>query len=91
MTKRRKLQPIKHDIIQSFSKTKAGSNGKQTKINQDMIIIEHKLPNNLKLFCVCDGHGVNGHHVSNFIKIHLISTFFIYDRGNLSKLFRKHI
>lgn len=25
------------------------------------------------MYCVCDGHGLNGHHVSNFIKIHLIS------------------
>lgn len=28
---------------------------------------------NLRLYCVCDGHGLNGHLVSAFIKANLIS------------------
>ncbi len=75
--KKKKLLPLKHQQIISYSKTKAGSTGKQTKINQDAIIIENKLPHNIKLFCVCDGHGLNGHNVSNFIKVNLVSIIFI--------------
>lgn len=37
----------------------------------------------LKLYCVCDGHGLNGHLVSAFIKIHLISNIYIKLRENL--------
>jgi serine/threonine protein phosphatase PrpC len=29
------------------------------------------------MFCVCDGHGINGHIVSAFIRSHLVSTLFI--------------
>ena len=61
--------------MQYIVKTKAGTTGKQTKVNQDVAIIDTKLPFGLKLFCVCDGHGLNGHIVSGFIKTHLISTF----------------
>ena len=38
-----------------------------------MAIVETKLPFGLKLFAVCDGHGLNGHVVSSFIKTHLVS------------------
>lgn len=38
------------------------------KINQDIDIINQKLPLGLKLFCVCDGHGTNGHLVAAFIR-----------------------
>jgi serine/threonine protein phosphatase PrpC len=68
-----KLEPIKANFPCYF-KTKAGSNGKQTKINQDAVVIDTKLPFGLKVYCVCDGHGLNGHHVSGFIKVELIST-----------------
>lgn len=54
-------------------KTKAGTNGKQTKINQDTAFIEQKFAFGLKCFCVCDGHGLNGHTVSAYIKNFLIS------------------
>jgi serine/threonine protein phosphatase PrpC len=59
------------------TKTKAGTTGKQTKINQDIAIAETKLLFGLKLFCVCDGHGLNGHLVSAFIKANLISNLSI--------------
>ena len=61
--------------MQYVMKTKAGTTGKQAKVNQDAAIIDMKLPFGLKLFCVCDGHGLNGHNVSGFIKTFLISTF----------------
>ena len=61
--------------MHSVTKTKAGTNGKQTKINQDIAIVENTLPHGVKLFCVCDGHGLNGHLVSAFIKQHLVSTY----------------
>ena len=48
-------------------KTKAGTNGLQTKINQDIAIVE-SFQHGVKLYCVCDGHGLNGHKVSAFIK-----------------------
>ena len=54
-------------------RTKAGCNGKKTKINQDAILCETKLPHGVKLFCVADGHGLNGHHVSDFIRTELVS------------------
>lgn len=38
------------------------------KINQDIDVINQKLPLGLKLFCVCDGHGTNGHLVAAFIR-----------------------
>ena len=56
-------------------KSKAGTNGKQTKINQDIGIVEMKMPFGIKLFGVCDGHGLNGHLVSAFIKANLLSTY----------------
>ena len=74
-TKKKKLQPLKTAYkIHHVTKTKAGSNGKQTKINQDMAIVETKLPFGLRMYCVCDGHGLNGHLVSSFIRTHLVST-----------------
>ncbi|CAD8192683.1 unnamed protein product [Paramecium pentaurelia] len=52
-------------------RTKAGCQiNKATKINQDSAIICPKILENIgyKLFAVSDGHGLNGHLVSNFIK-----------------------
>ena len=69
-----KLMPLKKEKnYLSVSRTKAGTNGKTAKINQDIVIIETKFPHGLKLFSVCDGHGLNGHLVSAFIKANLIS------------------
>ena len=82
--KKNKLQPIKAPYkMHHVTKTKAGSNGKQTKINQDIAIIETKLPFGLKLFCVCDGHGLNGHLVSSFIRTHLISKTYISNKEKI--------
>jgi serine/threonine protein phosphatase PrpC len=60
--------------FQVVHRTKAGTNGRNMKVNQDIEIIEQKLPFGIKLFCVCDGHGVNGHHVAAFIKKKMIGT-----------------
>jgi hypothetical protein len=74
MTKKAKLEPIQkgHKIHYSI-KTKAGTTGRQAKINQDIAIAEVRFPFGIKLFCVCDGHGLNGHLVSAYIKSHLLS------------------
>lgn len=37
-----------------------------------MDIIHQKLPHGFKLFCVCDGHGTNGHLVVSFLKKKLL-------------------
>lgn len=71
---RKRLAPLKvASAYPHVIKTKAGTTGRQTKINQDIAIVEEKLPHGPKLYCVCDGHGVNGHLVSAFIKTTLIS------------------
>ena len=42
---------------------------KKDKVNQDAFIqIENFMMNDRYLFGVCDGHGANGHFVSEFIK-----------------------
>lgn len=75
--KKKRLMPLQNIFRRQFvSKTKAGTNGKQTKINQDIAIMEN-LPQGVKLYCVCDGHGLNGHTVSAFIKQHLISNLLV--------------
>lgn len=73
--KKKKLLPLSHPFkSQIVIKTKAGTNGNQTKINQDIAIVDTNLPYGVKLYCVCDGHGLNGHLVSAFIKQCLLST-----------------
>lgn len=73
-TKTAKLEPLlKQPKINFAVKTKAGTNGKQLKTNQDIAMVDVKLPFGIKWFGVCDGHGVNGHHVSAFIKAHFLS------------------
>ena len=55
-------------------KTKAGAlPGKPVKTNQDSYIIHQNFAGNktYNMFAVCDGHGVNGHHVSGFVKQNL--------------------
>ena len=77
-SKKKKLIPIQSSFrIQEIIKTRAGTNGKQNKINQDIAIVENTLPHGVKLYCVCDGHGLNGHLVSAFIKQFLISTYLL--------------
>lgn len=42
---------------------------KKDKVNQDaFILVENFMMNDRYLFGVCDGHGANGHFVSEFIK-----------------------
>lgn len=47
------------------------------KINQDLDIVTQKLPFGIKLFCICDGHGTNGHLVTAFIRKKLLCMLFI--------------
>lgn len=88
--KSKKLEPLqKVNRIHYVTKTKAGTTGKQTKINQDVALVELKLPFGLKLFGVFDGHGLNGHSVSAYIKVHLISKLSIKWRENLNSALKK--
>lgn len=66
--KKAELKNVSTKQYQFSIRTKAGCNGKIMKINQDLDIINQKLPLGLKLFCVCDGHGTNGHLVAAFIR-----------------------
>lgn len=53
----------------AFCNRKGLAVDKKDKINQDSyIIIENFMMKDRYLFGVCDGHGVNGHFVSDFIK-----------------------
>ena len=72
-------------------KTKAGSNGRTIKINQDIDIIDQRLPHGVKLFCICDGHGVNGHHVSAFIKKKLLCKKIVNEGRKLKKSLKINI
>ncbi|CAD8149905.1 unnamed protein product [Paramecium octaurelia] len=45
-----------------------------SKVNQDIFYCQTNFVENLHLFFVCDGHGQNGHLVSNFIQTHLPTT-----------------
>ena len=64
-------------IVFNFSfKSKAGSlPNKPIKTNQDAYIVYPNFAGQKDkyFFAVCDGHGVNGHLVSNFVKQHLPS------------------
>jgi len=59
-------------VVSNYAvKTKAGAlPGKPVKINQDSYIITPNFcKNKLKyFFSVCDGHGVNGHLASQYVK-----------------------
>lgn len=76
---------MRHQAFKCVIKTKAGTNGKQVKINQDCAFVDQKLPFGLKCYCVCDGHGLNGHIVSSFIKTHMMSTIFLTKERTLSQ------
>ena len=53
----------------AFCNRKGFTIEKKDKINQDTyIIIENFIMKDRYLFGVCDGHGVNGHYVSQFVK-----------------------
>jgi len=72
----KKLQDTKpiHNIVDCFSvKTRQGFIPSQLKPNQDSFISVKNLAgvDSLWMFGVCDGHGVNGHLVSDFVKKNL--------------------
>jgi serine/threonine protein phosphatase PrpC len=53
----------------AYCNRKGHAADKKDKINQDaFIIIENFMMKDRYLFGVCDGHGVNGHFVSEFVK-----------------------
>jgi len=48
-----------------------------SKVNQDRALVTYGLMNNpdISLFAVMDGHGEEGHHVAQYVKEHLSSSF----------------
>jgi serine/threonine protein phosphatase PrpC len=63
----------KSKVINVISKYAYRSNtgympGNPDKVNQDIFIIKLNLNFNYSLFSIADGHGINGEHVSNYIK-----------------------
>lgn len=64
-------------IVSYTMRTRRGKNGTKEKTNQDSFIACCNLNGNCQthLFGVYDGHGVNGHHVSNYITSHLPAMF----------------
>ena len=73
-----------------YTRSKPGSSGKQPKTNQDTIIVNQDLPTGIKLFGVCDGHGLNGHLVSAYIQCHLVSILGLSQQSeNLNKLLHR--
>ena len=68
------LEPLLENYLIYSAKSKAGSTGKQSKTNQDVVFTSQKMALGIKGFVVCDGHGLNGHLVSGYIKSHLLST-----------------
>ena len=63
----------KSPVIAFAVKTRQGFIPGQKKTNQDSYIIHKDFSgiNNLWMLGVCDGHGLQGHLVSNFVKITL--------------------
>lgn len=60
---------LKPSIKSYAHRTRAGVLDGKTKMNQDNFIIEPSyLSSECSLFAVCDGHGINGHHVSEKVK-----------------------
>lgn len=65
-------------FVRQFNKTLAGYSEGKTKTNQDSVYANcHvKGSNNCALFAVFDGHGMQGHKVSQFLKTNLTGNFF---------------
>lgn len=74
------LKPAFTRTVTNFAfKSKAGAMpGNVTKTNQDVYIAVPSMfgSRERSFFSVCDGHGVNGHFVSGYIKQNLPSNFF---------------
>lgn len=71
----------------SFSvRTRKGKSANTNKINQDSFITQMNYQNKdcQHLFGVYDGHGVNGHLVSNFISSNLPTFFGYHVRSGVS-------
>lgn len=64
---------INSPILTYAVKTRQGFIPGQQKTNQDSFIIHKDFSGikNLWMMGVCDGHGLQGHLVSNFVKINL--------------------
>jgi hypothetical protein len=75
------IEKLSNMVVETIcAKTQAGFSEGKTKTNQDMIFssINLKSSPNSALFGVFDGHGLQGHKVSGFIKNNLKSKFSFY-------------
>ena len=73
--------------------TRAGTfNSGKTKINQDSyIILNNIFKLNFDILAIMDGHGMNGHLVSQYLKKKIIKTFTKEETFNLTKKYRSEI
>ena len=76
-------------IIYKFAcRTKAGKDlSGQTKTNQDNFLAKNKIFNllNYSAFAVFDGHGINGHTISKYIKEYFIDFFTSTKKLNIKR------
>jgi hypothetical protein len=74
--KKKPKQPKQQLLLNYSVRSKAGTNpGNIPKTNQDNYFTEHFQVNGQKCYAfgVCDGHGVHGHEVSEFLRVSLPS------------------
>jgi len=76
-TRQQQIPKGNRPLISSYSvRTRQGWIPGQKKVNQDSFIIEKNFANlkDLWMLGVCDGHGAQGHLVSNYVKVNLPKT-----------------
>lgn len=64
-------------LIKQFNKSVAGYSDGKTKTNQDTVFVNLTIKQSLNcaLFGVFDGHGLQGHKVSQNLKANLLGSF----------------
>jgi hypothetical protein len=64
---------INNTFKEYYFQTMAGFSDGRTKTNQDSVLFRIGLSGNVNtsLFCVFDGHGINGHRVSDYLRNHI--------------------
>ena len=87
-----------HDLrlrIDYLGKSHCGKINGVFKINQDYYMVNENINNikNFNIFILCDGHGINGHLISNFVSQYLILQISthpcIYSLYNLERIYYK--
>lgn len=76
----KKRKPLTTEVFNSFGyKTVGGMSEGVSKLNQDSIYLESSVMQNpyICLMAVMDGHGMQGHRVSGFLRLNINSKFFM--------------